>query len=108
MTTELKEFVATVPISELHPDEPRRVTIGEFSIAVYNLQGKYYATDDCCSHGLASLAMGFVDGNLIECPLHGGAFDIITGKAAKSPCVEDIRTFETKVEEGILLVCVPK
>jgi nitrite reductase/ring-hydroxylating ferredoxin subunit len=108
--TSIKElcFVPVAKTSDISQDEPRRVMVGDQAIALYNLSGVFHATDDCCSHGMASLARGFIDGPLIECPLHGGAFDIATGKAVKAPCVEDIRIFEVRVEGDMLYVGVPQ
>lgn len=98
------KFVPVAKTSEVDADSPKRVVIEDRAIAIYNLAGVFYATDDICSHGLASLSMGFIEDGLIECPLHGGAFDIATGKACKSPCIEDIRVFAVKVEDGTIHV----
>ena len=73
-------------------------------IALYSVDGSYYATADTCTHGNASLSQGFLDGHLIECPLHQGLFDVRTGRAAGEPCTEDIRSFPTRVEDGVVYV----
>ena len=49
-------------------------------VAVYNLDGDFYTADDTCSHGQAWLSQGFVDGDINECPFHGGCFEIKTGR----------------------------
>jgi nitrite reductase/ring-hydroxylating ferredoxin subunit len=64
------------------------------SIAVYNLAGRFYATADRCTHGDASLSDGFVDEDVVECPLHGGAFDIRTGAPTSLPCVTAVVTYD--------------
>ena len=63
-------------------------------VAVYNLAGEYFATDDVCTHGMVSLSEGEVDGAEIVCPLHGGAFDIRTGKATQAPCRIALKTYK--------------
>ena len=63
-------------------------------IAVYNLNGEYFATDDVCTHGMVSLSEGEVDEGQIVCPLHGGAFDIRTGKATEAPCRLALKTYK--------------
>ena len=68
------------------------------AIAVYNIEGTFYATDDCCTHGLASLAEGTLEGENIECNLHFGGFHVPTGKAVFSPCTVDLRTYSVEVE----------
>ncbi|MFW7269652.1 non-heme iron oxygenase ferredoxin subunit [Gluconacetobacter sp. Hr-1-5] len=63
-------------------------------IAVYEIDGKYYATDDLCSHGQASLADGELDGFEILCPFHLGSFDIRTGRAIRAPCSVNIVAYQ--------------
>ena len=69
-------------------------------LAVYNLAGTIYVTDDTCTHGQASLAEGEVDGDLIECPFHQGCFEIKTGAPAGPPCTEPIKSYAVVVEDG--------
>lgn len=76
-------------------------------IAVYNLDGAYFATDDICTHGDASLSEGIVDDDQIICPYHGGTFDIRTGEATGAPCIVALRTYPLRVEEGKLYVELP-
>ena len=66
-------------------------------LAVYNLAGSFYVTDDTCTHGKASLAEGYLEGNEIECPWHGGRFDIATGRATCFPATEDIKTYPVTI-----------
>ncbi|MFP6744644.1 MAG: Rieske 2Fe-2S domain-containing protein, partial [Alphaproteobacteria bacterium] len=60
--------------SEVLVDEPKSVKIGDEYVAIYNVDGTYYATDDICTHEFASLCEGFIDGDIVECPLHAGQF----------------------------------
>ncbi len=75
-------------------------------VAVYNLDGDFYATDDTCTHGQAWLSQGFLDGDIIECPLHGGCFEIKTGQPAGPPCTEPIRSYDLVVEDGAVYALV--
>jgi p-cumate 2,3-dioxygenase ferredoxin subunit len=78
---------------------------GRKPLAVYNLDGKFYATDDRCSHGDAMLSSGMVEGGLIVCPLHFGSFDIRTGEAVDPPCSREIETYPVAVAgEDLVLV----
>ncbi len=63
----------------------------------------------CLAHcfAAASLADGYMEGELIECPLHGGCFDIKTGKAMTPPVTDDIKTYEVKIDGDDVLVGVP-
>ncbi len=79
------EFHAVAKTGDLDEGEAVQVIVGRKEIAIYNLDGAYYATEDICTHAYASLADGYVEGELIECPLHGGCFDIKTGKTLWGP-----------------------
>jgi len=73
-------------------------------IALYEIDGDIFATDDICTHAYAKLSDGWFDKGEIECPLHAGRFDARTGKATAPPCVDDITTYETRVENGEIQV----
>ena len=101
------EFHEVAKTSELDEDEAIQVLVGRKEIAIYNLGGEFFATDDICSHAYASLADGYVENGQVECPLHGACFDIKTGKALTAPASIDLRTYEVKVEGDTILVGVP-
>ena len=84
--------------TEIGPGSVKRVEVdGLPPLAVYNLGGRFYVTDDTCTHGKASLAEGYVEGTAIECPWHGGRFDIASGRATCLPAVEPIATYAATV-----------
>lgn len=97
-----KHLIAKV--GEIDEDEAKKVVIGDQHIAVFNLGGDYYATDDICTHAYASLSEGYVEDGCVECPLHAGRFDIKTGKAQGVPVTEDIKTFKVKVDGDQIFV----
>ena len=99
-----ESWTKVAELADVPEDGTLLVDVGATPVCLYNLGGKIYATHDTCSHGLASLADGFVDGENIECPLHQGLFHIPTGKAVGAPCKIDIQTFEVKVEGGAILL----
>lgn len=67
-------------------------------IALYDVEGEVFATDNLCTHGAARMSDGFLEGREIECPLHQGRFDVCTGKAMCVPLTENIRTYPVKIE----------
>lgn len=75
-------------------------------VAVFNLDGAYFAIDDTCSHGQASLADGEIDGDLVECPFHGGCFEIRTGLPAGAPCTEPVARYDLVVEDEAVYALV--
>ncbi len=83
---------------ELVDDDILKVTVGQSVLALYCLEGEFYATDDRCTHQEASLSDGYVQDGTIECPRHQGLFDILTGKALAAPASEDLRTYPVRIE----------
>jgi nitrite reductase/ring-hydroxylating ferredoxin subunit len=70
---------------------------GQEPVAVYNVDGTFYVTDDRCSHAEASLGEGILTGPIIECPFHGGTFDVRTGTAVELPCTKPVRTYAVTI-----------
>jgi len=66
--------------------------------------GKVHALDDVCTHALALLSQGFIEGGAVECPLHGARFDIATGRCLAPPATVDLRTYEVRIEGGEVFV----
>lgn len=80
------------------PGESRRV--GENpAVAVFNVDGEYYAIADVCTHGAASMSDGYLEDDCtVECPVHNARFCLKTGKALSQPANIDTQTFEVVVE----------
>jgi len=98
MASENEDLLPLCSVSEVAPGSVKRVEVaGLPPLAVYNLEGIYYVTDDTCTHGFASLADGYVEGHEIECPWHGGRFCIKTGEPARFPVTEPIRIYAVTV-----------
>src|SRR5215510_4327141 len=91
-------------VGDVADGEVRRVEAADFTLAVYNLAGEFYATDDACTHGPGQLSEGFVDGDIIECNFHQGRFDIRTGECVGPPCMVPVKTYKTIVEDGRVFV----
>jgi 3-phenylpropionate/trans-cinnamate dioxygenase ferredoxin component len=73
------------------------IEAGDRSIAIYDSDGTLYATDNVCTHAYACLSDGWLDGDIIECPLHAARFDIRTGKVLDPPATEDLKTYPVRV-----------
>jgi naphthalene 1,2-dioxygenase system ferredoxin subunit len=80
------------------------VIVAGREIALYEMDGEVFATDDICTHAYAKLSDGWMERGEIECPLHAGRFDIKTGKATAPPCVDDLKTYPVRVEGGEIQV----
>ncbi len=95
-------------IDQLDDDEVLGVEAAGIPVAVYKLDGEYFATNDICTHEHAKLSDGYVEEGCIECPLHMGMFEIATGKARGAPVEVDIATYPVKLEDGAILVDLPE
>ena len=72
-------------------------TVAGTQIALYNIEGEIYATNNICTHEHAYLSDGYLEGCVIECPLHQGQFDVRTGKAMCKPLTEDLPVYPVKI-----------
>lgn len=85
-------------------DEGIGVEIDGKNIGIFLYEGKFYGCENVCPHGAAFLSDGFQEGCEIECPLHQGRFDFITGEPKGPPVDTPIRTYPVKEEGGKLFV----
>jgi len=87
-------------VGDVGVGEARRIEAAGLTLAVYNLDGEFFVTDDHCTHGPGSLSEGFIDGDLVECNFHQGVFNIRTGAVVQPPCMVPVKTYRTVVENG--------
>ena len=102
----MAECVRVANVSEIAPGTCKQVIVSGRKIALYNVDGEIYATDDTCSHAEASLSEGCLRGDEIECPRHGARFNVRTGQALSLPAWPPIETYAVKVEGGAIFVKV--
>ncbi|HEX3440820.1 MAG TPA: non-heme iron oxygenase ferredoxin subunit [Pseudolabrys sp.] len=81
-----------------------KVEHGDLVLAVYNVGGEYFVTDDACTHGPGSMSEGELYGDVIECNFHGGQFSVRTGEVVGPPCMVPIRTYNVSIAEGDILI----
>lgn len=98
------DWVDVTSADDVPEDDVIGVDIAGKSLALYQVDGEIYATDNLCTHGNARLCDGFLEGHEIECPLHQGKFDIRNGKAMCAPLTEDVRTYPVRIEGSRVFV----
>jgi nitrite reductase/ring-hydroxylating ferredoxin subunit len=81
-----------------------RVEAGDLTIAVFNIEGIFYATDDHCTHGPGSLSEGYIEDHIVECDFHNGAFDIRTGAVVAPPCLIPVKAYRVIVEGNEVMI----
>lgn len=97
--------ITVCPVGTLAEGEAVKIDGPSEAIAVFNVQGVFYATTDHCSHGNASMSEGYVeDDGTVECPLHAARFCLKTGTALCQPATEPLATYPVTVEDGTIYV----
>ena len=84
--------------ADVAPGSAIKVETSDLTLAVYNVDGEFFCTDDICTHGPGSLSEGYIDGDVVECNFHNGQFNIKTGEVVAPPCMIPIKTYKTIVE----------
>ena len=98
---------AVANVADVLPGTMIHVEIEGRQLAVYNIDGKYYATDDICTHRKARLSDGYLDGRVVQCPLHFGKFDVITGQPLNPPCKIPVATYPVSLDNQRVLLDLP-
>jgi naphthalene 1,2-dioxygenase system ferredoxin subunit len=99
-----QEWIAVSERDAIPEGDVIAVDINGHEIALYDVQGELYASDNMCTHAHARLCEGFLEGHAIECPLHQGKFDVRTGKALCTPATDDLRVYPVKIEGGKVFI----
>ena len=102
----MARFHRVASVSEIPPGEMKAVVIEDTPVALYNVNGAFYATCDTCSHEEASLAEGWLDDDVVTCPSHGAEFNVRTGDVLALPATEPIVTYPVRVEGDDVFVAV--
>ena len=97
-------FVKAGRVGDLAPGKMMRVEISGRRILLANVDGRFYATADTCTHEDASLSSGSLRGELVKCPLHGSRFNVCTGRVMEEPAEQDLQTYPVRVEGDHILI----
>ena len=90
--------------ADVAPGNAIKVEAGDLTLAVYNVDGEFFVTDDACTHGPGSLSEGYIDGDVVECNFHNGQFNIRTGEVVLPPCMVPMKTYPATVENGKVVI----
>jgi 3-phenylpropionate/trans-cinnamate dioxygenase ferredoxin subunit len=86
------------------PGEVRVFEANGDSIAIANVEGRFYALDNVCTHDGGPLGEGMLFGDQVECPRHGARFNVETGRVMALPAVLPVRTYPVRVTDGMVEV----
>jgi 3-phenylpropionate/trans-cinnamate dioxygenase ferredoxin component len=90
-------FVMVAQTDDIKPGQARLVDVKGKQIALFNINGEFFAIDNTCTHEQASLAEGEIAGHEVICPLHGAKFDVRTGQVLTAPAYDDVACYTVRV-----------
>ncbi len=98
------QWVATLALNEF--SHTHCFSHNKHEYALYKLEDGVYCTDNSCSHEYSPLCEGMVMDGEVYCPKHGSRFDIRTGAVVNFPATTDVKTYPTKIEDGMVWILV--
>jgi len=102
-----KDWRRVGPAEELDAEDVMPFDFNGHEYAIYHTRDGFFASDGMCTHEQEALADGIVIGNVIECPLHQGRFDLRSGKALSAPVCVDLQIFPVQIHDGDIYVQIP-
>ena len=101
----MAQWFEAARVGEIADRKCKAVSVNGSAIALFNLDGEYFALEDLCTHMGRDLSSGWVEGDRAVCPWHLAEFSIRTGEAVKAPAYEGVHRFPVRVRDGIVEVC---
>lgn len=98
------EFVKVAQTDELSPGEMKLIEIGDERILLTNLDGQYHAVSEVCTHAYYALSEGFLEGEEVECALHGSLFNVKSGEVVTPPADEPLTVYPVKIDGTDILI----
>lgn len=93
-------YIKVARTVEVTPGQGKMVEVEGKKIAVFNVDGSFYAIDDTCTHRGGPLSEGALEGNQVTCPWHGATYDVTTGEALGPPAPKGVARYNVRVESG--------
>ena len=100
MSTDDTLWLDLIAVNALETGDATAVEFRGKLLAVYDARDGVTVSDARCTHAGANLCDGYFDGRFIECPLHQGLFDVVTGLAKAAPVVKPLKMYSCRVFEG--------
>jgi nitrite reductase (NADH) small subunit len=90
--------------NEIRPGTGKVVEAGGRDVALFNVDGSFYAIDNTCPHVEGPLGEGQLQGDCVACPWHGATFNVKTGQVTSPPAKVGVKTFPVHVDSGNVYV----
>jgi len=93
----MASFIKVAQKAEIQPGKCKTLDVAGTPVALFNVDGSYFAIHNTCLHRQGPLGEGQLSGNVVTCPLHGWQYDVKTGQAVQNPSMV-VAKFAVKVE----------
>jgi nitrite reductase/ring-hydroxylating ferredoxin subunit len=90
--------------SEIAPGTCKLGAVGKMQVAIFNVDGQFYATQAECTHRGGPLCEGALWGEIVTCPWHGSEFNARTGEVVGPPAEVPLKTYKVRVEDGKIVL----
>ena len=100
----MEAFVKVAKVGELASGEMKYVEVEGEEVLLANIGGTHYAVNDTCTHAQGSLSDGVLEGEQVDCPLHGSVFNVATGAVVEGPADEPLPRYAVRVEGEDILI----
>ncbi len=100
----MTEFVRIASVRDLSEEMMIGVKVDKKDILIANLDGKFFAIGDRCTHQGCLLSKGNLEKDKVTCSCHFSVFDVKTGKAIRSPALKPEPTYEVKIQGLDILI----
>ena len=94
----MPEFVKIAKTDEIAPGQGKMVEVSGKKIALFNVDGSFYAIDDTCTHRGGPLSEGVLEGKKVSCPWHGAVYDVTSGEVLGPPAPKGVARYNARVE----------
>jgi nitrite reductase (NADH) small subunit len=84
---DMPEFVTVAQVEDIPPGTGHTVEVHGVGVALFNVDGSFYAVDNTCPHAGGPLGEGQLEGHIVECPWHGWRFNVQTGERPENPII---------------------
>ncbi len=91
-------FVKVAKTDEIAAGQGKMVEVSGKKIALFNVEGSFYAIDDTCTHRGGPLSEGSLDGKEVTCPWHGAIYDVTSGEVLSPPAPQGVARYDVRVE----------
>jgi nitrite reductase (NADH) small subunit/3-phenylpropionate/trans-cinnamate dioxygenase ferredoxin subunit len=103
----MREFVTVATVEDIPPGTGRTVEVHGVWIALFNVEGSFYAVDNTCPHAGGPLGEGHLEGHVVKCPWHGWQFNVQTGERPENPNIT-VACCPVRIEGNQVQVALPE